>query len=129
MPIIISSEYIEHTFEHLHLSPKWLLFWVYFPTHDLLVPKLHINAIIPYIIITVCIICVCYIIICCMHFYSVLRTDCIYAVTDFIFLGSKITADGNCSHERKRSLLLGRKGMINLESVLKSRDLTLPTKS
>ena len=49
-------------------------------------------------------------------------------VTDFIFLGSKITVDGNCSHEIKRHLLLGRKDMINLESILKSRDITLPTK-
>ena len=49
-------------------------------------------------------------------------------VTDFIFLGSKITADGDCSHEIKRLLLLGRKGMINLDSKLKSRDITLPTK-
>ena len=49
-------------------------------------------------------------------------------VTDFIFLGSKITADGDCSHEIKRRLLLGRKAMINLGSVLKSRDITLPTK-
>ena len=49
-------------------------------------------------------------------------------VTDFIFLGSKITADGNCSHEIKRHLLLGRKAMRNLDSVLKSRDITLPTK-
>ena len=49
-------------------------------------------------------------------------------VTDFIFLGSKITADGNCSHEIKRRLLLGRKVMTNLDSVLKSRDITLPTK-
>ena len=48
-------------------------------------------------------------------------------VTDFIFLGSKITADGDCSHEIKRHLLLGRKAMINLDSVLKSRDITLPT--
>ena len=48
--------------------------------------------------------------------------------TDFIFLGSKITADGNCSHEIKRCLLLGRKAMTNLDSVLKSRDITLPTK-
>ena len=45
-------------------------------------------------------------------------------VTDFIFLGSKITADGDCSHEIKRSLLLGRKAMTNLDSVLKSRDIT-----
>ena len=49
-------------------------------------------------------------------------------VTDFIFLGSKITADGDCSHEIKRRLLLGRKAMTNLESILKSRDITLPTK-
>ena len=49
-------------------------------------------------------------------------------VTDFIFLGSKITADGDCSHEIKRRLLLGRKVMINLESIFKSRDITLPTK-
>ena len=50
------------------------------------------------------------------------------AVTDFLFLGSKITADGDCSHEIKRCLLLGRKAMTNLDSVLKSRDITLPTK-
>ena len=49
-------------------------------------------------------------------------------VTDFIFLASKITADGDCSHEIKRHLLLGRKVMTNLDSVLKSRDITLPTK-
>ena len=49
-------------------------------------------------------------------------------VSDFIFLGSKITADGGCSHEIKRRLLLGRKVMTNLESILKSRDITLPTK-
>ena len=49
-------------------------------------------------------------------------------VRDFHFLGSKITADGDCSHEIKRHLLLGRKTMINLESILKSRDITLPTK-
>ena len=49
-------------------------------------------------------------------------------VTDFIFLGSKITADGNCSHEIKRCLPLGRKVMTNLDSILKSRDITLPTK-
>ena len=48
-------------------------------------------------------------------------------VTDFIFLGSKITADGDCSHEIKRGLLLGRKAMTNLDSILKSRDITLPT--
>ena len=49
-------------------------------------------------------------------------------VADFIFWGSKITADGDCSHEIKRLLLLGRKVMINLGSILKSRDITLPTK-
>ena len=51
------------------------------------------------------------------------------AVSDFIFLGSKITADGDCSPEIKRRLLLGRKVMTNLDSMLKSRDITLPTKS
>ena len=50
------------------------------------------------------------------------------AVADFIFLGSKITADGDCSHEIKRRLLFGRKAMTNLDSLLKSRDITLPTK-
>ena len=49
-------------------------------------------------------------------------------VSDFIFLGSKITADGDCSHEIKRHLLLGRKVMTNLDSIFKSRDITLPTK-
>ena len=49
------------------------------------------------------------------------------SVSDFIFLGSKITADGDCSHEIKRSLLLGRKVMTNLDSIFKSRDITLPT--
>jgi len=49
-------------------------------------------------------------------------------VADFIFLGSKITADGDCSHEIKRRLLLGRKAMTNLDSIFKSRDITLPTK-
>ena len=49
-------------------------------------------------------------------------------VTDFIFLGSKITTDGDCNHEIKRHLLLGRKVMTNLDSILKSRDVTLPTK-
>ena len=49
-------------------------------------------------------------------------------VTDFIFLGSKVTGDGDCSHEIKRCLLLGRKAMTNLDSVLKNRDITLPTK-
>ena len=50
------------------------------------------------------------------------------AVTDFIFLGSKITADGNCSYEIRRHLLLGRKTMKKLDSILKNRDITLPTK-
>ena len=50
-------------------------------------------------------------------------------VTDFIFLGPKITADGNCSHEIKRHLLLRRKAIINSDSILKSRDVTLPTKA
>ena len=49
-------------------------------------------------------------------------------VTDFIFLGFKITTDGDCSHKMKRCLLLGRKAMTNLDSMLKSRDITLPTK-
>ena len=49
-------------------------------------------------------------------------------VSDFIFLGSKITADGDCSHEIKRRLLLGRKVMTNLDTILKSRDITLPTR-
>ena len=53
--------------------------------------------------------------------------ETVETVTDFIFLGSKITADGDCSHEIKRHLLLGRKVMTNLDSVLKSRDITLPT--
>ena len=54
--------------------------------------------------------------------------ETVQTVTDFIFLGSKITADGDCSHEIKRHLLLGRKVMTNLESILKSRDISLPTK-
>ena len=54
--------------------------------------------------------------------------ETVEAVSDFIFLGSRITADGNCSHEIKRCSLLGRKAMINLDSILKSRDITLPTK-
>ena len=52
----------------------------------------------------------------------------IETVTDFLFLGSKITADGDCSHEIKRHLLLGRKAMTNIDSILKSRHITLPTK-
>ena len=54
--------------------------------------------------------------------------EIVETVTDFIFLGSKITADGDCSHEIKRHLLLGRKVMTNLDSILKSRDITLLTK-
>ena len=54
--------------------------------------------------------------------------ETIETVRDFIFLGSKITVDGDCCHEIKRHLFLGRKAMINLDSVLKSRDVTLPTK-
>ena len=54
--------------------------------------------------------------------------ETVETVADFIFLSSKITADGDCSHEIKRHLLLGRKVMTNLESILKSRDITLPTK-
>ena len=54
--------------------------------------------------------------------------ETIETVTEFIFLGSKITADGDCSHEIKRHLLFGRKAMTNLDSILKSRDITLPTK-
>ena len=54
--------------------------------------------------------------------------DRIETVKDFIFLGSKITADGNCHHEVKRHLLLGRQVMTKLDSILKSRDVTLPTK-
>ena len=59
-----------------------------------------------------------------------LQTDgeTVETVADFIFLGSKITADGDCSHEIKRHLLLGRKAMTNLDSILKSRDITLSTK-
>ena len=54
--------------------------------------------------------------------------ETVETVSDFIFLGSKITADGDCSHEIKRRLLLGRKVMTNLDSILKNRDITLPTK-
>ena len=54
--------------------------------------------------------------------------ETVETVSDFIFLGSKITADGDCSHEIKRRLLLGRKVMTNLDSILKSRDITLPTR-
>ena len=54
--------------------------------------------------------------------------ETVETVSDFIFLGSKITADGDCSHEIKRCLLYGRKDMTNLDSILKSKDITLPTK-
>ena len=54
--------------------------------------------------------------------------ETVQTVSDFIFLGSKITADSDCSHESKRCLLLGRKTMKNLDSILKSRDITFPTK-
>ena len=57
-----------------------------------------------------------------------LEGEKVEAVTDFIFLGSKITTDGDCSHEIKRCLLLGRKVMTNLDSIFKCRDVTLPTK-
>ena len=64
------------------------------------------------------------------HFITLWQTDgeTMETVADFIFLISKITADVDCSHEIKRHLLLGRKAMTNLESILKSRDITLPTK-
>ena len=55
--------------------------------------------------------------------------ETVETVADFIFLGSKITADGDCSHEIKRCLLLGRKVMTNIDSILKSRNITLPTKT
>ena len=54
--------------------------------------------------------------------------ETVETVTDFIFLGSKITADGDCSHEIKKHLLLGRKAMTNLDIILKNRDIALPTK-
>ena len=62
------------------------------------------------------------------HHFMANRWEKMETVTDFIFLGSKITADGDCSHEIKRSLLLGRKAMTNLDSISKSRAITLPTK-
>ena len=62
------------------------------------------------------------------HHFMASRGGKAETVTDFIFLGSKITVDDDCSHEIKRRLLLGRKAMTNLDSVLKSRDITLPTK-
>ena len=57
------------------------------------------------------------------------KWETVETVTDYIFLGSKITADGDCSHEIKRRLLLGRIVMTNLDSILRSRDITLPTKA
>ena len=57
-----------------------------------------------------------------------MEVEKVEAVTDFIFLGSKVTADGDCSHKIKRRLLLRRKAMTNLDGILKSRDITLPTK-
>ena len=62
------------------------------------------------------------------HYWVSMHGETMETVTDFIFLGSKITADGDCRHEIKRHLLLGRKAMTNLESILKSRDITLLTK-
>ncbi|KAB0340459.1 hypothetical protein FD754_023107 [Muntiacus muntjak] len=59
---------------------------------------------------------------------KIMASETVETVSDFIFLGSKITADGDCSHEIKRHLLLGRKVMTNLDSILKGRDITLPTK-
>ena len=61
--------------------------------------------------------------------YLITYGEIVETVSDFIFGGSKITADGDCSHEMKRCLLLGRKFMINLDSILKRRDITLPTKA
>ena len=63
-----------------------------------------------------------------MHPVPSVHGKTVETVTDFIFLGCKITADGDCSHEVKRHLLLGRKVMTNLDNILKSRDITLPTK-
>ena len=62
------------------------------------------------------------------HFKKKIEGEKVEAVTDFIFLGSNITVEGNCSHEIKRRLLLRRKAMTNLESILKSRAITLPTR-
>ena len=67
------------------------------------------------------------------HIYTIdamyeIDKETVETVSDFIFLGSKITADGDCSHEIKRGLLHGRKVMTNLDSIFKSRDITLPTK-
>ena len=62
------------------------------------------------------------------HHFMANRRGKVEGVTDFIFLSSKITVDGDCNHEIKRHLLLGRKAMTNLDGILKSRDITLPTK-
>ena len=62
------------------------------------------------------------------HYFKANRVVNVEVVTDFVFLGSKITADGDCSHEIRKRLLLGRKAMTYLDSVLKSKDITLPTK-
>ena len=62
------------------------------------------------------------------HHFTANKKEKVETVTNFIFLGSKITADGDCNHEIKRCLPLGRKAMTNLDSILKSRDITLPTK-
>ena len=62
------------------------------------------------------------------YYFTANRWETMETVTDFIFLGSKITVDGDCCHEIKRCLVLGRKAMINLDGTLKSRDITLPTK-
>ena len=62
------------------------------------------------------------------HHFMVIDGETVETVSDFIFLGSKITADGDCSHEITKCLLLGRKVMTNLDSIFKSRDMTLPTK-
>ena len=63
-----------------------------------------------------------------VHHFMQIDGEIMETVGDFIFLASKITADGDCSHEIKRSLFFGRKAMTNLDSILKSRDITLPTK-
>ena len=65
---------------------------------------------------------------CCFHFSPSICHETMETVRDFILGGSKITADGDCSHEIQRYLLLGRKAMTNLDSILKSRDITLPNK-
>ena len=65
---------------------------------------------------------------CVTYGYVYVLGETVETVSDFIFLGSKITADGDCSHEIKRHLLLGMKVMTNLDSIFKSRDITLPTK-